>query len=145
MTMCASPPFTLPIPLPPPLSIHPSLSVFLPAANIYPVVYLGSMQSWMSATHEFFCKESMVSRMYSPPFSTCRSRSHTELCSQRETPTLILFQDPVYKLSFHVSPPSFQHFAACMQARWCRSYLQYKSVVLVGHFQRHGGPHLHNG
>ncbi|MEQ2197243.1 hypothetical protein XENOCAPTIV_026234 [Xenoophorus captivus] len=31
------------------------------------------MQSWMSATQEFFCRESMVSRMYSPPFSTCES------------------------------------------------------------------------
>lgn len=30
----------------------------------------GSTQPWMSATHECFCSESMVSRMYSAPFST---------------------------------------------------------------------------
>lgn len=30
----------------------------------------GSTQPWMSATHECFCRESMVSRMYSAPFST---------------------------------------------------------------------------
>lgn len=60
-----------------PPSLHSSVPFrLLPVANIYPGVYLGSMQSWMSATHEFFCKESMVSRMYSPPFSTCRSRKH---------------------------------------------------------------------
>ena len=29
------------------------------------------MQSWISATQECFCSESMVSRMYSAPFSTC--------------------------------------------------------------------------
>lgn len=34
--------------------------------------YPGSMQSWISATHECFCRESMVSRMYSAPFSTWR-------------------------------------------------------------------------
>lgn len=84
MTVCVTPPSPLShLPLPP-----PSLS-FLhlqPTANIYLVVYPGSMQSWMSATHEFFCSESMVSRMYSPPFSTCGSsqtlRSHTELCAK---------------------------------------------------------------
>lgn len=32
--------------------------------------YPGSMQSWISATQECFCRESMVSRMYSAPFST---------------------------------------------------------------------------
>lgn len=72
-------------------SFPPSLSSLhlQPAANIYLVVYPGSMQSWMSATHEFFCSESMVSRMYSPPFSTCGSSqtlwSHTELCSKHHT------------------------------------------------------------
>lgn len=71
-----------------PFPSSPSLSsLHLQAtANIYLVVYPGSMQSWMSATQEFFCSESMVSRMYSPPFSTCGSsktlRSHTELCSK---------------------------------------------------------------
>lgn len=53
------------------------------AANIYLAAYPGSMQSWMSATQEFFCSESMVSRMYSAPFSTCGSsralRSHRAL------------------------------------------------------------------
>lgn len=34
--------------------------------------YPGSMQSWISATQECFCRESMVSRMYSAPFSTWR-------------------------------------------------------------------------
>lgn len=33
--------------------------------------YPGSTQPWMSATHECFCSESIVSRMYSAPFSTC--------------------------------------------------------------------------
>lgn len=56
------------------LSLHLSFLLNLqPTANIYLEVYPGSMQSWMSATQEFFCSESMVSRMYSPPFSTCES------------------------------------------------------------------------
>lgn len=63
-----------------PLRPPPRL-LFRQTANIYLVVYPGSMQSWMSATQEFFCSESMVSRMYSPPFSTCGGsqtlRSHT--------------------------------------------------------------------
>lgn len=32
--------------------------------------YPGSMQSWISATQECFWRESMVSRIYSAPFST---------------------------------------------------------------------------
>lgn len=35
-----------------------------------PGTHPGSTQPWMSATHECFCSESMVSRMYSAPFST---------------------------------------------------------------------------
>lgn len=62
------------------------MTMCVAAANIYLAAYPGSMQSWMSATQEFFCSESMVSRMYSPPFSTCGSspalRSHTELCTK---------------------------------------------------------------
>lgn len=34
----------------------------------------GSAQPWMSATHECFCRESTVSRMYSAPFSTWGGR-----------------------------------------------------------------------
>lgn len=80
-----SSPFSRPLFPPPPLpSLSPSFHL-QSTANIYLVVYPGSMQSWMSATHEFFCRESMVSRMYSPPFSTCGSsqtlQSYTELCS----------------------------------------------------------------
>lgn len=92
-----SSPFSRPLFPPPPLpSLSPSFHL-QSTANIYLVVYPGSMQSWMSATHEFFCSESMVSRMYSPPFSTCGSsqklQSYTELCSvhhvkaRKENPT----------------------------------------------------------
>lgn len=45
-------------------------------------VYPGSMQSWMSATHEFFCNESMVSKMYSAPFSTCNPQDDTTVWSR---------------------------------------------------------------
>lgn len=101
-------------------------------ANIYLAVYPGSMQSWMSATQEFFCSESMVSRMYSPPFSTCGSshtrRSRTERI-QNKAGSLI---------------PQ-QNRGRSVNTVGCLSYLQNKSVVPVRHLQWHGGPHLHNG
>lgn len=69
------PPLPPSVPSTPSPPLHPSLLSVLgqQIANIYLAVYPGSMQSWMSATQEFFCSESMVSRMYSPPFSTCGS------------------------------------------------------------------------
>lgn len=91
-----------------------------PPPNIYLAAHPGSMQSWMSATQEFFCSESMVSRMYSPPFSTCGS-SRALRSKRRVRP--------------RKRPPL--HAAV--------SYLEHKRVVLVGHLQRHGGPNLHDG
>lgn len=123
---------------PPPCARPPPRLLFRQTANIYLVVYPGSMQSWMSATQEFFCSESMVSRMYSPPFSTCGGsqtlRSHTRRAPLTHTHTH----------AAGVSPQaSFDSIKAGVAA-WLR-YLQNEGVVFVGHLQRHGGPHLHDG
>lgn len=118
----------LPTPTPPP-HCPPALFCFKQTANIYLVVYPGSMQSWMSATQEFFCSESMVSRMYSPPFSTCGGsqalRSHTALFTHGRVSR------------------EFSLIKAAVSA-WLL-YLQDEGVVFVGHLQRHGGPHFHDG
>lgn len=130
---------------PPPAHYH-----FQAAANIYPAAYPGSMQSWMSATQEFFCSESMVSRMYSPPFSTCRSsqalRSHTRALHKGSCEGI---RGGPYWLTNAVLYTTLCPKPSRVRSRNGRldevPYLEYKSVVLVGHLQRHGGPHLHDG
>lgn len=170
MTVCVHPP--------PPFPVHsflrPRFRPLSPSfhlqstANIYLVVYPGSMQSWMSATHEFFCSESMVSRMYSPPCSTCGSsrklQSYTELCSVHHVKAkkrklhqktgeverdfskamvyLICIPDVLYVGFFSVIDVKQE---VVVHKYLCISYLENKRVVLVRHLQRHGGPHLHNG
>lgn len=133
-----------PFPLTP--SLHPSLLSRQLTANICLVVYPGSMQSWMSATQEFFWSESMVSRMYSPPFSTCGGsqtlKSHTELHSVKGGRAYF----PTTWFSCRIiSETEAGAHVLMWSENGCGFYLKNKSVVFVGHLQRHGGPHLHDG
>ncbi len=96
------------------------------------------MQSWMSATHEFFCRESMVSKMYSAPFSTCDPQHNTTAWT--ETVGLAAFSKKSY---IHDMSMSIWDEGLSRESKR-ELYLQHKCVVFVRHLQRHGGPHLHD-